>query len=59
MSAVPISATKTVARFCLLRNFAPWGGAVADHFARNAVYKIMKEDRAMIEGLLPQQMGER
>ena len=40
VTAAPVSATKTVARFCLLRNFAPWGGAIADHIARNAVYQV-------------------
>jgi hypothetical protein len=43
VSAAPVSATKTVARFCLLRNFAPWGGALADHIARNAVYQVCSE----------------
>ncbi len=55
---VPISATKSVNRFALIRNFSKRLGvaplqAAVDSFARQSMVRILTEDRAMVEELRP------
>lgn len=42
---VPISENKCINRFALLRNFLPWAPEVWEPWARNAMYKILGEDK--------------
>lgn len=51
VNTVPISADRAVNRFCLIRNFAGWDGF--DAWARNAMYRILGEDKVMVEQLQP------
>lgn len=51
VNTVPISATRCVNRFCLVRNFAGWHGF--DGWARRAMFKILGEDKVMVETLKP------
>ena len=58
VNTVPISATKSVNRFALVRNFSRKVGpaplqAAVDGFARQAMVRILTEDRAMVEQLRP------
>jgi hypothetical protein len=50
VNTVPISATRSVNRFCLIRNFAAWEGF--DEWARRAMFKILSEDK--VGGWSPQ-----
>lgn len=52
VNTVPISETKCVNRFCLIRNFAGWEGF--DDYARRSMLKILGEDKAMVELLRPE-----
>ena len=59
VNTVPISATKSLNRFALLRNFAhgPALGPlewVADRIAVRAMRRIMAEDKAMVDTLRPE-----
>jgi len=54
VNTVPIDANRSVNRFCLIRNFAGWDGF--DIWARNAMYKILNEDKVMVELLKPEAM---
>ncbi|KAK3247277.1 hypothetical protein CYMTET_43220 [Cymbomonas tetramitiformis] len=56
VNTVPVSATKSINRFALVRNFAGWGGALADKVAVESMFDIFGEDKAMIEQLLPEQI---
>lgn len=49
-----MSETKSINRFCLIRNFAGWEGF--DNYARAQMFKILGEDRAMVELLRPDQL---
>ena len=56
---VPISATRSVNRFALVRNFSRRLGlpplqAAVDAFARRAMVRILSEDQAMVEQLRPE-----
>jgi phenylpropionate dioxygenase-like ring-hydroxylating dioxygenase large terminal subunit len=55
----PISATRSVNRFALVRNFSKRVGpaplqAAVDAFARRAMVRILTEDKAMVETLRPE-----
>jgi len=52
VNTVPIDANRSVNRFCLIRNFAGWDGF--DAWARNAMFKILGEDKEMVEELKPE-----
>jgi phenylpropionate dioxygenase-like ring-hydroxylating dioxygenase large terminal subunit len=54
VSTVPINAKRAVNRFCLVRNFAGFSGF--DSWARRAMFKILGEDKAMIERLQPERL---
>lgn len=41
-------------RFALVRNFAGWEGF--DGWARNAMFKILGEDKVMVEKLTPERL---
>jgi hypothetical protein len=41
-------------RFALIRNFAGWEGF--DGWARNAMFKILGEDKVMVEKLTPERL---
>jgi hypothetical protein len=41
-------------RFALIRNFAGWEGF--DCWARNAMFKILGEDKVMVEKLTPERL---
>jgi hypothetical protein len=49
---VPVSETKSINRFCLIRNFMGWDGF--DDYARAQMVKILTEDKAMVELLRPE-----
>lgn len=51
---MPISETKSINRFALIRNFGGWEGF--DSYARGQMFKILGEDRAMVERLRPDQL---
>lgn len=57
VNTVPISADRAINRFCLIRNFAT--SPVLDWMARNNMYKILGEDKVMVDRLraeaLPQE----
>lgn len=42
-------------RFCLIRNFAGWEGF--NGYARNAMFKILGEDKVMVEKLTPERLA--
>ncbi|KAL6764272.1 hypothetical protein V8C86DRAFT_1683936 [Haematococcus lacustris] len=52
VNTVPVSASRAINRFCLIRNFAGWEGF--DRWARNAMFKILSEDKVMVEQLQPE-----
>ena len=55
VNTTPIDAHRSINRFCLWRNFAPW--PVLDGFARQAMLNILGQDKDMVELLLrPQQV---
>jgi phenylpropionate dioxygenase-like ring-hydroxylating dioxygenase large terminal subunit len=54
VSTVPIDNKRAVNRFCLVRNFAGFSGF--DGWARRAMFKILGEDKAMIERLQPERL---
>jgi phenylpropionate dioxygenase-like ring-hydroxylating dioxygenase large terminal subunit len=54
VSTVPIDEKRAVNRFCLVRNFAGFSGF--DGWARRAMFKILGEDKAMIERLNPERL---
>jgi hypothetical protein len=49
---VPISENKSINRFCLIRNFMGWDGF--DDYARSQMFKILTEDKVMVERLRPE-----
>jgi len=51
VNTVPISETRSINRFCLIRNFLGWDGF--DDYARNQMFKILGEDKVMVEKLRP------
>lgn len=64
VNTVPISATRTVNRFALIRRLDvdPIGAAVfnsprLDFAAREAMMQILTEDKAMVEALEPEMLG--
>lgn len=58
VNTVPVNATKTVNRFCLVRNIS-WdktglfNADAWDEFARQAMLRILGEDKVMVEELRP------
>jgi phenylpropionate dioxygenase-like ring-hydroxylating dioxygenase large terminal subunit len=59
VNTVPISATRSVNRFALIRNFSrrvgpPLVQAAVDGFARRAMVRILSEDKVMVERLRPE-----
>ncbi|KAI8463019.1 MAG: hypothetical protein J3K34DRAFT_159529 [Monoraphidium minutum] len=52
VNTVPISENKSVNRFCLIRNFMGWEGF--DDYARAQMFKILGEDKVMVERLRPE-----
>ncbi|KAF6263226.1 hypothetical protein COO60DRAFT_1267627 [Scenedesmus sp. NREL 46B-D3] len=55
VNTVPISENRCVNRFALVRNFAGWEGF--DGYARNAMFKILGEDKVMVEKLTPERLS--
>ena len=61
VNTVPVGPNKSVNRFALLRNFATRVGPLqplADGYARNAMFGIMAEDKAMVETLRPELVAQ-
>lgn len=56
VNTVPIDETRSVNRYCLLRNFAR--SPLFDRMAERAMAEVFAEDRAMLEALLPPGGGE-
>ncbi|WIA22778.1 hypothetical protein OEZ86_009732 [Tetradesmus obliquus] len=56
VNTVPISATKAINRFCLIRNFAL--APAFDFMARDNMYKILGEDKVMVDKLAPQRLEQ-
>lgn len=54
VNTVPINEHRAINRFCLIRNFALWDGF--DGWARKNMYKILGEDKVMVEKLKPERM---
>lgn len=54
VNTVPINANRAVNRFCLIRNFAGWEGF--DAWARQAMFRILNEDKVMVEQLKPEKI---
>lgn len=54
VNTVPIDEKRSINRFCLIRNFAPW--AIFDPWARNSMYRILGEDKVMIDKLQPEKL---
>lgn len=54
VNTVPISENKCINRFALVRNFAGWDGF--DGWARKAMFKILGEDKVMVEKLTPERL---
>ncbi|KAI8469290.1 MAG: hypothetical protein J3K34DRAFT_513670 [Monoraphidium minutum] len=52
VNTVPISADRAVNRFCLIRNFAT--SPILDGFARKSMFKILGEDKVMVDRLRPE-----
>lgn len=55
-NTVPIDAHRSIVRLCLARNFAGWEGL--DSWARSAMLKILREDKAVVELLRPEAMRQ-
>lgn len=51
VNTVPITETRSINRFCLIRNFLGWDGF--DDYARSQMFKILGEDKVMVEKLRP------
>lgn len=61
MNTVPISANKSINRFALVRNLAwdetgTFNAAAWDNWARKSMYKILGEDKEMVERLRPEML---
>eukprot|EP00198_Chlamydomonas_reinhardtii_P012943 XP_001702280.1 predicted protein [Chlamydomonas reinhardtii] len=54
VNTVPIDEHRSINRFCLIRNFAL--SPVFDDYTRKSMFKILGEDKAMIELLKPEQL---
>ncbi|GFR49992.1 hypothetical protein Agub_g12138 [Astrephomene gubernaculifera] len=54
VNTVPIDEHRTINRFCLIRNFAT--SPLFDAYTRKNMYKILTEDKVMIEMLKPEQL---
>ncbi|KAF5827662.1 hypothetical protein DUNSADRAFT_275 [Dunaliella salina] len=54
VNTVPVDEHRSVNRFCLIRNFASW--SQFDAIARRAMYKILNEDKVMVETCKPESM---
>lgn len=63
VNVVPVSATKTINRFALVRNLA-WDKSglfnadAWDVWARNAMLRILGEDKTMVEQLRPEALPQ-
>ena len=55
VNTVPISATRSVNRFALIRNFAGFSGF--DAYARQSMFKILGEDKVGSTGMMGQGGG--
>ncbi|EFJ51327.1 hypothetical protein VOLCADRAFT_88044 [Volvox carteri f. nagariensis] len=55
VNTVPIDEHRAINRFCLIRNFLP--SPVFDDYTRKNMFKILGEDKAMIELLKPEQLA--
>ncbi|GLC44619.1 hypothetical protein PLESTB_001326400 [Pleodorina starrii] len=56
VNTVPIDEHRSINRFCLIRNFAL--NPIFDNYTRKNMYKILTEDKVMIELLKPEQLAE-
>lgn len=54
VNTVPIDDKRSINRFCLIRNFALW--PAFDSYARKNMFKILGEDKVMLEQLRPEQI---
>ncbi|KAG2424769.1 hypothetical protein HXX76_014193 [Chlamydomonas incerta] len=54
VNTVPIDERRSINRFCLIRNFAL--SPLFDDYTRKSMFKILGEDKAMIELLKPEQL---
>ncbi|GIL69464.1 hypothetical protein Vretimale_13577 [Volvox reticuliferus] len=54
VNTVPIDEHRAVNRFCIIRNFAL--SQIFDNYTRKNMYKILGEDKVMIEQLKPEQL---
>ncbi|GLI62695.1 hypothetical protein VaNZ11_005371 [Volvox africanus] len=54
VNTVPVNEHRSVIRLCIIRNFAL--SKVFDNYTRNNMYKILSEDKDMIEQLKPEQL---
>ncbi|KAG2424757.1 hypothetical protein HYH02_015139 [Chlamydomonas schloesseri] len=54
VNTVPIDEKRSINRFCLIRNFAL--SPLFDDYTRKSMFKILGEDKAMIELLKPEQL---
>ncbi|GIL48760.1 hypothetical protein Vafri_5212 [Volvox africanus] len=54
VNTVPIDEHRAIIRLCIIRNFAL--SKLFDNYTRNNMYKILSEDKVMIEQLKPEQL---
>ncbi|GIL48718.1 hypothetical protein Vafri_5168 [Volvox africanus] len=54
VNTVPVDEHRAVIRLCIIRNFAL--SKLFDNYTRNNMYKILSEDKVMIEQLKPEQL---
>ncbi|GMH42660.1 hypothetical protein BSKO_10579 [Bryopsis sp. KO-2023] len=52
---VPIDENRCINRFALIRNFLPWPADMWEPWAQNAMYRILGEDKVMVEKLRPEE----
>jgi phenylpropionate dioxygenase-like ring-hydroxylating dioxygenase large terminal subunit len=55
VNTVPISENRAINRFCLIRNFAL--NPAFDFMARDNMYKILGEDKVMVDRLAPERLA--
>eukprot|EP00878_Enallax_costatus_P003488 GHUV01003701.1.p1 GENE.GHUV01003701.1~~GHUV01003701.1.p1 ORF type:complete len:521 (+),score=199.28 GHUV01003701.1:1499-3061(+) len=55
VNTVPINENKAINRFCLIRNFAL--NPAFDFMARDNMYKILGEDKVMVDKLAPERLN--
>jgi len=56
VNTVPIDEHRSINRFCLIRNFAT--SPLMDGFVRKEMYKILGEDKVMVETVRPENMRQ-